>query len=108
MTKADIVNEVSESTGLTKVETETVLEGIILAIINGLERSERIDIRGFGSFIVKQRGPRSARNPATSEIVELEKRYVPSFKVSKICSLLITPISSAFSQLIILLFNILL
>ena len=84
MTKLDIIKEVSEGTGLTKVEIEVVLDGIILSISESLKRGERVDLRGFGSFIVKQRGPRSARNPATSEIVELEKRYVPSFKVSKI------------------------
>tara|TARA_B100000029_G_scaffold470550_1_gene509477 strand:- start:197 stop:484 length:288 start_codon:yes stop_codon:yes gene_type:complete len=84
MTKADIVNEVSELTGLTKVETETVLEGIILSIINGLKRSERIDIRGFGSFQVKKRKAREARNPATQELLKLEERFVPVFKVSNL------------------------
>ena len=82
MTKADIVNEVSELTGLTKVETETVLEGVIESIVNALSRSERIDIRGFGSFQVKKRKAREARNPATQELLRLEERYVPVFKVS--------------------------
>ena len=84
MTKADIVNEVSDMTGLTKVEVETVLEGIIFSVTSSLKRKERIDIRGFGSFIVKHRSAREARNPATSEIVKLEERFIPSFKVSKI------------------------
>ena len=84
MTKADIVNEVSELTGLTKVETETVLEGVIESIVNALSRSERIDIRGFGSFQVKKRKAREARNPATQELLLLEERYVPVFKVSNL------------------------
>ena len=84
MTKADIINEVANITGLTKVEVEAVLEGFIFSISSSLKRNERIDIRGFGSFIVKHRSARDARNPATSEIVKLEERYVPSFKVSKI------------------------
>lgn len=84
MTKADIVNEVSELTGLTKVETETVLEGVIQSIVNGLSRSERIDIRGFGSFQIKKRKARDARNPATQELLRLEERYVPIFKVSNL------------------------
>tara|TARA_B100000131_G_C17944561_1_gene543786 strand:+ start:288 stop:575 length:288 start_codon:yes stop_codon:yes gene_type:complete len=84
MTKADIVNEVSELTGLTKVETETVLEGVIESIVNALSRSERIDIRGFGSFQVKKRKAREARNPATQELLRLEERYVPVFKVSNL------------------------
>ena len=87
MTKADIVNEVAELTGLTKVETETVLEGVIESIVNALSRSERIDIRGFGSFQVKKRKAREARNPATQELLRLEERYVPVFKVSKYPSL---------------------
>ena len=84
MTKADIVNEVSELTGLTIVETETVLEGVIESIVNALSRSERIDIRGFGSFQVKKRKAREARNPATQELLRLEERYVPVFKVSNL------------------------
>ena len=84
MTKADIIREVSDMTGLTKVEVEAVLEGVIVSISDSLKRGERVDIRGFGSFLVKQRAARNARNPATSEIVKLRERFIPSFKVSKI------------------------
>ncbi|MBC22239.1 MAG: integration host factor subunit beta [Candidatus Marinimicrobia bacterium] len=84
MTKADIVNEVSSATGLTKVETEAVLEGIINSIASSLKKNKRVDIRGFGSFVVKKRNAREARNPATNEKVILKERFVPSFKVSKI------------------------
>ena len=84
MTKADIVNEVSSGTGLTKVETEAVLEGIINSIATALKKNKRVDIRGFGSFVVKKRKAREARNPATNEKVKLNERFVPSFKVSKL------------------------
>jgi DNA-binding protein HU-beta len=84
MTKADIVNEVSAATGLTKVETEAVLEGVIKSIGSSLKKNKRVDIRGFGSFIVKKRKAREARNPATNETVSLKERFVPTFKVSKI------------------------
>ena len=84
MTKSDIIKEVAEGTGLTKVEIEAVLEGMILSISESLKRGERVDIRGFGSFIIKQRAARDARNPATREIVKLNERFVPAFKVSKI------------------------
>ena len=84
MTKANIVEQVSEATGLTKVETEAVLDGVIFYIIDSLKRGERVDMRGFGSFLVKQRPPREARNPATSEIVKLNERFDPVFKVSKL------------------------
>ena len=84
MTKSDLIKEVAEGTGLTKVEIEAVLEGVILSISDSLRRGERVDIRGFGSFIVKQRAARDARNPATREIVKLQERFIPAFKVSKI------------------------
>ena len=84
MTKSDIVNLVSNATGLTKVETETVLDGFIKSIVSSLEKGEKVEIRGFGSFLVKKRNAREARNPSTNEVVQLEDRYIPSFKVSKI------------------------
>ena len=84
MTKADIIDEVSELTGLTKVETEAVFEGVILTISKALKRQDRIDIRGFGSFQVKKRKARDARNPATQELLRLKERYVPVFKVSNL------------------------
>ena len=84
MTKADIIHEVSNMTGLTKVEIEAVFNSIIVNISDSLKRGERVDIRGFGSFLIKQRPARDARNPATREIVKLQERFVPVFKVSKI------------------------
>ena len=84
MTKADIIREVSNMTGLTKVEIESVFNSIIVNISDSLKQGERGDIRGFGSFLVKQGPARDARNPATREIVKLQERFVPVFKVSKI------------------------
>ena len=52
MTKSDIIKEVAKGTGLTKVEIEAVLEGVILCISDSLKRGERVDLRGFGSFII--------------------------------------------------------
>ena len=84
MTKSDIIKEVADGTGLTKVEIEAVLDGVILSISESLKRGERVDLRGFGSFVIKQRAARDARNPATREIVRLKERFIPAFKVSKI------------------------
>ena len=84
MTKLDIIKDVAEGTGLTKVEIEAVLEGVILSISDSLKRGVRVDIRGFGSFIVKKRSARDARNPATREIVKLQEPFIPVFRVSKI------------------------
>ena len=84
MTKLDIINESSKLTGLTKVETELVLDSVINTIKNSLANGERIDIRGFGSFLVKNRKPREARNLSTNESFFLEEQYIPAFKVSKL------------------------
>lgn len=83
MTKADLVNEISEATGLTKVDTEAVVNGTIYTIGNALRRGEGIEIRGFGTFRVREKKARLARNPRTGEKVSVPKRYVPSFKPSK-------------------------
>ena len=84
MTKIDIINKSAELTGLTKVETELVFDSIINSIKLSLSRGERVDIRGFGSFVTKTKNEREARNPATNETFILGKRYIPSFKVSKL------------------------
>ena len=83
MTKADIVDVIASATGLTKVETEAVVDGFISTVINSLKDGKNIEIRGFGSFKVKKRRGRMARNPRTGEQVRVEEHYVPLFKVSK-------------------------
>lgn len=84
MTKADIINDVSKQTGFTKVEVEIMLDSVINSIKVSLASGERVDMRGFGSFLVKRREARNTRNPATNEILKLDARYIPSFKVSKL------------------------
>jgi nucleoid DNA-binding protein len=84
VTKADIVDIVSHATGLTKVDTEAVIDGFIATITNSLQRGKRIEFRGFGSFSLKVRKPKKARNPGTGEEIKLPERIVPVFKPSKI------------------------
>ena len=83
MTKADIVDVIASGTGLTKVETEAVVDGFIQTVIASLRDGKNIEIRGFGSFKVKKRKGRMARNPRTGEQVPVQDHYVPIFKVSK-------------------------
>ena len=83
MTKQNIVNIVSEATGLTKVETEAVMNGVMTTIIESLGRNERVELRGFGTFGVKHRMPKKARNPGTGEAIFLPERNVPTFNPSK-------------------------
>ena len=87
MTKQEIVDTVSNATGLTKVETETVMNGIMSTIIDSLAANERVELRGFGTFGIKHRMPKKARNPGTGDPIYLPERYVPTFKPSKLMRL---------------------
>jgi nucleoid DNA-binding protein len=82
MTKADIVDEIAKATGLTKIETKAVVDGVFASIISAISSGKRIELRGFGVFKHKSRKPRMARNPKTGDLVPLDKRYVPVFKPS--------------------------
>lgn len=83
MTKADIVDRIAAGTGLTKIETEAVVNGFMTTVAQALKEGERIELRGFGSFRVQHRAARTARNPRTQEKIEIGPRYVPVFKVSQ-------------------------
>jgi len=83
VTKADIVSIIASRTGLTKQETETVVDGFIEAVIEALKAGERIEIRGFGTYNVRKKNKRLARNPRTGEKVLIDEKYVPTFKISK-------------------------
>ncbi|MBS1515816.1 MAG: integration host factor subunit beta [Bacteroidetes bacterium] len=83
MTRAQIAAKISDATGLSKKETEIVVEGFISCIIECLKENGNIEIRGFGTFKNNVKEPRTARNPRTGESITLGKRYIPMFKVSK-------------------------
>ncbi len=83
MTKADIVEEISEKTGLNKKEAFVVVDLMIENIKKALSEGDKIELRGFGSFKVKKRNQRKARNPRTGETVDVPAKLVPFFKVSK-------------------------
>lgn len=83
MTKADIVEKIAIGTGLTKLETEAIVEGFLTTVIHALREGRGIEIRGFGSYRVKKKKARYARNPRTGEKVYVGEHYVPVFKFSK-------------------------
>ncbi|MAN35893.1 MAG: integration host factor subunit beta [Candidatus Marinimicrobia bacterium] len=84
MTKIEIIKKISVETGFTNVEVELFLDSFINSVKSSLSKGDRVDIRGFGSFLIKKRRARKARNPLTNQIVDLDERYIPFFKVSKI------------------------
>ncbi len=83
MTKADIVERISATTGLTKKDTAMVINRFFEVVTEALSQGNNIEIRGFGSFKVKTRRARKARNPRTGETVDVPSRQVPTFKPSK-------------------------
>lgn len=85
MTKADLVEEVATAIGpgITKKECALVVDGLLNAIKNALSHHQNIEIRGFGTFKVRSRRSRVARNPRTGDSVEVPSRAVPTFKPSK-------------------------
>lgn len=83
MTKADLVDEIAERTGLTKKDVAETVDEFLNAVARALEMGKHIEIRGFGTFKVKDRKARIARNPRTGDAVQVPARRVPVFKVSK-------------------------
>lgn len=85
MTKADLVDQVAADIGpgVTKKDCALVVDGLLNAVKQALARGEHIEIRGFGTFKVRKRNSRMARNPRTGEAVRVPERHVPVFKPSK-------------------------
>src|SRR5256885_10791856 len=83
LTKADLIEEVLRVTELPRKESETIVETIFESIIDALQKGEKIEIRGFGSFRTRQRRGRVGRNPKTGAKVEVPAKKIPFFKPSK-------------------------
>ncbi|NDD65363.1 MAG: HU family DNA-binding protein, partial [Acidobacteria bacterium] len=85
------VDEVALAANLTKKESEVIVDEVFKNIIQTLNRGEKIELRGFGSFRVRQRRARRGRNPKTGEPVEIPAKRVPYFKPGKELKELINP-----------------
>jgi integration host factor subunit beta len=83
LTKADLIEEVLRITELPRKESETIVETIFDSIIESLQKGDKIEIRGFGSFRTRNRRGRVGRNPKTGEKVEVPAKKIPFFKPSK-------------------------
>ena len=83
MTKADLIDEVSQLAELTRKDSEVIVETIFYSIVRSLRVGDKIEIRGFGSFRTRQRKPRVGRNPKTGDRVEVPAKKIPFFKPSK-------------------------
>jgi DNA-binding protein HU-beta len=83
MTKAEIVNEVAKATGIEKVTVQTVVEATMESIKASLIRDNNVYLRGFGSFINKERAQKAARNITRQTTMTIPAHCIPAFKPSK-------------------------
>ena len=83
MTKADLVEEVARVSELTKKHSETIVNTVFDSIIQALQRDDKIELRGFGSFRIRQRRSRQGRNPKTGDKVDVPAKRIPYFKPGK-------------------------
>ena len=94
MTKAELVDDVASAAELTKKDAERLVEIVFESIIDTLNQGEKIELRGFGSFRVRERGARRGRNPKTGDPVDIPAKRVPYFKAGKEMKELINEVPS--------------
>ncbi|WP_027389388.1 integration host factor subunit beta [Chrysiogenes arsenatis] len=84
MTKADLVEKICASVdSVSKKQAEAVVNSLFECIIDALEEGDKVELRGFGSFKTRERGPREGRNPKTGDKVSVPSKRVPYFKPGK-------------------------
>lgn len=83
MTKAELIEDVSQAAELSRKDSETIVETLFSSIVSSLRSGDKIEIRGFGSFRTRQRKPRIGRNPKTGARVDVPAKKIPYFKPSK-------------------------
>lgn len=84
MTKADVINEIAERTGVDKADVTASVEAFFSVIKSSMANGHNIYIRGFGSFINKKRKKKIARNISRNTALVIDEHYIPSFKPAKI------------------------
>ena len=83
MTKADIISEISTKTGIEKVDVQETVEAFFKVIKNSMIGGENVYVRGFGSFVVKKRAQKTARNISKNTTIIIPEHNIPSFKPAK-------------------------
>ena len=83
MTKAELVDAVAKVSDLTRKHSEVIVDAVFTSIIDALQKGDKIELRGFGSFRIRQRNSRKGRNPKTGSAVDVPEKRVPFFKVGK-------------------------
>ncbi|MBQ1204821.1 MAG: integration host factor subunit beta [Alistipes sp.] len=83
MTKADIVSEIAKNTGVEKVQVMAIVEAFMDSVKGSLENGENVYLRGFGSFIIKKRATKVARNISKNTTITIPEHNIPAFKPAK-------------------------
>jgi DNA-binding protein HU-beta len=83
MTKADIVTEIAEQTGIEKVAVQATVEAFMNSVKNSLIKGDNVYLRGFGSFIIKERAEKTGRNISRNESIIIPAHNIPAFKPAK-------------------------
>jgi DNA-binding protein HU-beta len=83
MTKADLVTDISDKTGVEKIAVQSTIETFMQSVIDAMENGENVYLRGFGSFIVKKRAEKTGRNISKNTTLIIPEHFVPTFKPSK-------------------------
>jgi DNA-binding protein HU-beta len=83
MTKADIINDIAEKTGIEKVVVQASVEAFMKSVRNSMVSGENVYLRGFGSFIVKKRAEKTGRNISKNTTIIIPAHYIPAFKPAK-------------------------
>jgi DNA-binding protein HU-beta len=83
MTKADIVTEISKSTGIERFTVQRTVEAFMDSVKNSLVKDQNVYLRGFGSFIVKERAQKTARNISKNTTIIIPAHNIPAFKPAK-------------------------
>lgn len=83
MTKMQLIEQLGRKLEINHAEAETIVETFFQSIVDALKRDDKVELRGFGSFRVKKRDARQARNPRTGEPVQVPEKTIPYFKASK-------------------------
>lgn len=84
MTKADVINEIADKTGIDKADVTATVEAFFTVVKNSMANGNNIYVRGFGSFINKKRKKKIARNISRNTALVIDEHYIPSFKPAKI------------------------
>ena len=83
MTKADIINEISEKTGVEKLAVQATVESFMKVVKNHMAEGKNIYLRGFGTFLVKKRAEKTGRNISKNETIIIPAHFIPAFKPAK-------------------------